>query len=227
MPESTKTFFNMSKRFDVLLRDDFTCRYCGLKAPHTELEVDHVIPVTLGGKATMENGVTACRECNRGKRNKNIREMERVALSQSNVMIRSLFEDRVREYVEESQQKHRYRRQLWRELVREYDLDFDDEPLREGIAEAAMDWAIMGVPMELPVAVFAETVYWYGHQRIKARKKATKIPLANKYVEMVGERIRSCMDGVVVSPSAIADQVEKVQDGLPDNVRSISKKQPA
>lgn len=54
-------------RFEVLRRDDFTCRYCGLKAPETELHVDHVTPVTLGGGDDPGNLVAACKDCNAGK----------------------------------------------------------------------------------------------------------------------------------------------------------------
>lgn len=54
-------------RFEVLRRDNYTCRYCGASAPEVKLEVDHVIPEALGGKATPDNLVTACAPCNGGK----------------------------------------------------------------------------------------------------------------------------------------------------------------
>lgn len=54
-------------RFEVLRRDEFTCRYCGAKAPDVALEVDHVVPVALGGDDTPGNLVTACHDCNAGK----------------------------------------------------------------------------------------------------------------------------------------------------------------
>lgn len=54
-------------RYEVLLRDGFTCRYCGAKAPDVLLEVDHVIPRTLGGTDDLTNLVTACEPCNQGK----------------------------------------------------------------------------------------------------------------------------------------------------------------
>lgn len=54
-------------RFEVLRRDDFTCRYCGASAPDVALEVDHVIPAVLGGGNLPSNLVTACEDCNRGK----------------------------------------------------------------------------------------------------------------------------------------------------------------
>lgn len=49
----------------VLRRDQYVCRYCGRRSQ--TLEIDHVIPVSKGGKATMNNLVTACRHCNRKK----------------------------------------------------------------------------------------------------------------------------------------------------------------
>ena len=54
-------------RFEVLKRDDHTCRYCGAKAPDAKLTVDHVTPVALGGTDDASNLVAACRECNSGK----------------------------------------------------------------------------------------------------------------------------------------------------------------
>jgi uncharacterized membrane protein YqaE (UPF0057 family) len=49
----------------VLKRDDYICRYCGRRSQ--TMEVDHIIPVRKGGKATMDNLATACRHCNRKK----------------------------------------------------------------------------------------------------------------------------------------------------------------
>lgn len=54
-------------RFEVLKRDNYTCRYCGGKAPDVILTVDHVLPVALGGTDDPSNLVAACRDCNAGK----------------------------------------------------------------------------------------------------------------------------------------------------------------
>ena len=54
-------------RFEVFKRDKFTCQYCGRMAPDIILEVDHITPVAEGGKNTMLNLITSCRDCNRGK----------------------------------------------------------------------------------------------------------------------------------------------------------------
>jgi hypothetical protein len=56
-----------SKRFAVLMRDDFTCQYCGRSAPEVELQVDHRTPVSRGGSDAVDNLTTACADCNLGK----------------------------------------------------------------------------------------------------------------------------------------------------------------
>lgn len=57
-------------RFKVLSRDNYTCRYCGAKAPDVKLHVDHVIPKARGGRDELSNLVTACETCNLGKQAK-------------------------------------------------------------------------------------------------------------------------------------------------------------
>lgn len=54
-------------RFEVLKRDNHTCRYCGRSAPEVKLHVDHVVPASLGGTDAPSNLVTACADCNNGK----------------------------------------------------------------------------------------------------------------------------------------------------------------
>lgn len=54
-------------RYEVLKRDNHTCRYCGATANDGPLTIDHVTPVALGGTDNPDNLVTACRDCNYGK----------------------------------------------------------------------------------------------------------------------------------------------------------------
>lgn len=56
-----------SLRFEIFKRDNFTCNYCGKKSPEIKLEVDHIVPVSIGGTDDIFNLTTACFECNRGK----------------------------------------------------------------------------------------------------------------------------------------------------------------
>lgn len=63
---SLKTFVQPARqpaftRFNVFLRDRFSCQYCGA---HDELTFDHVIPRSRGGLTTWQNVVAACSPCN-------------------------------------------------------------------------------------------------------------------------------------------------------------------
>lgn len=52
-------------RAEIFERDGMCCAYCGsTSGPH---EIDHVFPVSRGGKTDQENLVIACRPCNRSK----------------------------------------------------------------------------------------------------------------------------------------------------------------
>lgn len=52
-------------RRHVFHRDGFTCVYCD--SPTDDPHCDHVIPLSKGGRSTLDNLVTACPECNVSK----------------------------------------------------------------------------------------------------------------------------------------------------------------
>lgn len=52
---------------NVFIRDGFKCQYCGT---NKQLTIDHMIPVSKGGKSKFENCITACKPCNNKKRNR-------------------------------------------------------------------------------------------------------------------------------------------------------------
>lgn len=56
-------------RFQVFIRDDFTCIYCGrnVKEDHIKIECEHIIPKVKNGTDTLNNLTTSCRDCNVGK----------------------------------------------------------------------------------------------------------------------------------------------------------------
>lgn len=75
---SLKTYVKPSRvpaftRFNVFLRDRFTCQYCGARE---ELTFDHVIPRSKGGLTTWENVVAACSPCNLRKGDRLPHEVE-------------------------------------------------------------------------------------------------------------------------------------------------------
>lgn len=58
---------SLKVRFEVFKRDKFTCQYCGARAPHARLEIDHRVPVCDGGGDEIDNLTAACQPCNAGK----------------------------------------------------------------------------------------------------------------------------------------------------------------
>jgi len=54
-------------RGNVYLRDNGQCQYCGEHIDRRVSTLDHVQPVSKGGKTTWENCVTACAPCNSAK----------------------------------------------------------------------------------------------------------------------------------------------------------------
>ncbi|MEM8788771.1 MAG: HNH endonuclease [Pseudomonadota bacterium] len=56
-------------RFNLFLRDEFTCQYCGAKG---DMTFDHVTPRSRGGRTTWDNVVAACGPCNLRKGSKTL-----------------------------------------------------------------------------------------------------------------------------------------------------------
>ena len=62
-------------RFEVFKRDGFACQYCGAHPPSAILECDHIQPVAGGGSNQIDNLVTACFDCNRGKSDRELSDV--------------------------------------------------------------------------------------------------------------------------------------------------------
>ncbi|TCM86526.1 HNH endonuclease [Rhodovulum steppense] len=58
-------------RFNLFLRDEFSCQYCGTRG---DLTFDHVVPRARGGITSWENVVAACSRCNLKKGSKSLRQ---------------------------------------------------------------------------------------------------------------------------------------------------------
>jgi len=58
-------------RFNLFLRDEFACQYCGTTG---DLTFDHVVPRAAGGITSWENVVAACSRCNLSKGSKSLRQ---------------------------------------------------------------------------------------------------------------------------------------------------------
>lgn len=68
MMERERRLMTASMRYEVLRRDNFRCKLCGATAKDgVKLHVDHIKPVSRGGKTEMSNLRTLCERCNLGK----------------------------------------------------------------------------------------------------------------------------------------------------------------
>ncbi len=69
--EYQRSIMTPTLRYDVMKRDGFRCVLCGRTADDgIKLHVDHILPVSKGGKTIMSNLRTLCEDCNRGKSDK-------------------------------------------------------------------------------------------------------------------------------------------------------------
>ena len=72
-------------RFNVFLRDRFSCQYCGDGRSAPELTFDHLVPRSRGGRTSWSNVVTACTGCNLSKGNRLLEECGMRPLSKPRV----------------------------------------------------------------------------------------------------------------------------------------------
>lgn len=69
-PQYQRGLVTKQMRESILTRDNWTCQRCGnsvYNEPNLLLEVDHIIPVSRGGKTEPNNLQTLCWKCNREK----------------------------------------------------------------------------------------------------------------------------------------------------------------
>jgi 5-methylcytosine-specific restriction endonuclease McrA len=63
-------------RRNIFYRDKNRCQFCGQVFPQKELNLDHVVPLSRGGKSNWKNVVCACIPCNTRKGNRTPSEAE-------------------------------------------------------------------------------------------------------------------------------------------------------
>jgi len=63
IPQQTRAL----SRKNILLRDRYTCQFCGKQFSSSDLTLDHVLPRSRGGPTSWENLVACCYECNNRK----------------------------------------------------------------------------------------------------------------------------------------------------------------
>jgi diadenosine tetraphosphate (Ap4A) HIT family hydrolase len=68
-----------SLRYTVLKESNGRCALCGATRNERVLDVDHIIPRSLGGKTEYKNLQVLCSKCNRSKRNRDKTDFRRLA----------------------------------------------------------------------------------------------------------------------------------------------------
>lgn len=59
-------------RKKIFDRDGYICAYCGVK--DVKFHIDHIIPISRGGRNELANLCVACQPCNHSKYNKTLEE---------------------------------------------------------------------------------------------------------------------------------------------------------
>lgn len=113
---SNRKPISASIRWSIFARDGFCCRYCGAQAGQdgVELAVDHVVSVADGGDNSVNNLVTACRQCNGGK---SARSLNEIPTPQEVIDRVSAMRGRMSSFVEEMQAATEIRAQAQQMVV--------------------------------------------------------------------------------------------------------------
>lgn len=90
-------------RFEVFKRDGFQCQYCGSVPPKVTLELDHIDPVANGGDNDIDNLITACFDCNRGKSDRLLSSIPKTVIEKTEILAER--EEQLRAYQEIVKQK--------------------------------------------------------------------------------------------------------------------------
>lgn len=99
-------------RFEVFKRDGFICQYCGATPPKVVLECDHINPKAKGGLDAIDNLITSCFDCNRGKSANLLTSIPETIKSKSEVLKEK--ESQISEYNKLIKQKYeRLENEVW------------------------------------------------------------------------------------------------------------------
>lgn len=79
------------ERQTILQKTNWHCAYCGVELGFNGFQVDHVVPLRLGGKDEMENMLPACRSCNHYKRGNSLEGWRRMLEQMPEVLRRDSY----------------------------------------------------------------------------------------------------------------------------------------
>jgi len=54
----------LASKNNILIRDRFSCQYCGKPLKSQEVTLDHIVPKSRGGESNWENLAACCPSCN-------------------------------------------------------------------------------------------------------------------------------------------------------------------
>lgn len=147
---NSSTQFTKRARYEILRRDNFTCRYCGAKAPDVQFQVDHVNPLALGGLTTPENAITACADCNRGKSATPPDAQVVADTMATDLQFRDAIQDALQRFGDDATAERRaadaWIAQISKHWVRHLALE---ERYPQGFERTLMHWRRLGCPAEI------------------------------------------------------------------------------
>ena len=195
-------------RFEVLRRDNHTCRYCGQSAPDVKLTVDHVTPRALGGADLPSNLVAACSDCNSGKASSSpdaglVDDVKQDALRHAELM-KQAYAVMVQEIGRAD------------DYVSEFDEVWTDEYIEKGWQASIARFYRMGVPIEMVTDAARRALANAKVQPGVARFKYMCGILWNQ-VSIVTEEAtaKAALDGAWMTDAALVDeQYESYQAGV-------------
>lgn len=173
-------------RFEVLRRDNYTCRYC--HATNKELTIDHVIPQALGGTDDPDNLVACCRDCNNGKTSINPDEPLVEDVKNDAIAFRNALREAVAAMASSLEEETAYVDhviELWGDIT-----DLGDDyclPYPKTWDDAARYWYRISVPESI-------LEYAFGIVSRKCRAKTLKPAIAFNYASgIIGNKMKDAM----------------------------------
>lgn len=163
-------------RFEVFKRDDFTCQYCGKKAPDVVLEIDHIKPVSKGGKNELLNIVTACFECNRGKRNIELSDRQELEVQRKRLEELNAKREQMKMMLEWKEELAKFRKEQVKVILALIDefiyWTFDEEELDRKIISLIDQFGFEEVYESTKISVSKYVVSKHSYERTKEIKYA-------------------------------------------------------
>ena len=91
LPHANERYYTGALRKQVMRKYNYRCTVCWTK---DELEVDHIVPYSKGGKTTLENAQILCRWCNTSKGTRSQAEWQRTDAFQKRLAWRKTFKNK-------------------------------------------------------------------------------------------------------------------------------------